>query len=431
MNEIARTSEAKTKLYGDDEQVADMARAVKKVAPWANDPKAPMNDHEIGLAVRRSLAMGLDPLNSHEVQIWKDKRGNVNFQIAYTLLTEWVRRFRGEHTDPNYHRLSDEELIEEGLNPNDVAYRVSFLMNEDIDRLYKLIEAGYDPPQARKMLEKHGLGVASAAEWGNKYFAPAARSKAWKVKKRALTDAYRRAFGTPNRPEIEELRRIGALSSAEELRIESDDPRDTALPAEPKTRGASKLFKTEEAQAAHEDNDHEPESDVIEGEYTEDEPDFDPEADAEAVQRVAEADRAEAAEQSEVATLLAKAKHTERPWPPEILRAVIEDKVDRFREDGWAYPNAETRENKRTSVRLNLDRMLNDDSAARHAVSHYLTGEQSSKDWDGVQVEVLRQWIKMSQGSDGNWYPSEAATREAHAIAARAHRDAGQSELPF
>ena len=199
-----------TSLYGGNDQLRELFDAVKAVAPWANG-KESMTNNEIALVVRKAVAMGLDPLNAHEVQIWKDKRGAVNFQIGYPLMVEWVRHFHGEHTEPRYHRLSADELKAEGLQAADVAYRVTFLMKADIGSLQTLSESGYDPQEARAMLEVSGLGVATAAEYQGEYFAPAARSRSWKVQKRAMVDAYRRKFGTPNRSEIEELRRIGGF----------------------------------------------------------------------------------------------------------------------------------------------------------------------------------------------------------------------------
>lgn len=199
-----------TSLYGNNAELRELFDAVKAVAPWANG-KESMTNNEIALVVRKAVAMGLDPLNAHEVQIWKDKRGAVNFQIGYPLMVEWVRHFHGEHTEPRYHRLDADELRAEGLQPNDIAYRVTFLMNKDIASLQTLAEAGYDPREARAMLEVSGLGVATLAEYNGDYFAPAARSRSWKVQKRAMVDAYRRKFGTPNRSQIEELRRIGGF----------------------------------------------------------------------------------------------------------------------------------------------------------------------------------------------------------------------------
>jgi len=200
-------------LYGDTVHLTELFEAVRKVAPWANDRKQPMSAPEIALVVRKAVAMGLDPLNAHEVQIWKDNRGSINFQIGYPLLIEWVRHFHGEHTEPQYTRLSAEQLQEEGLSAADVAYRVTFMMKKDIAGLTALLAAGYKPEEARRMLEVSGLGTASASEYSGQYFAPNGRSKSWKVQKRAITDAYRRKFGSPNRSEIEELRRVGGFDN--------------------------------------------------------------------------------------------------------------------------------------------------------------------------------------------------------------------------
>jgi hypothetical protein len=194
-------------LYGGDREIAEFGHVIRKIAPWAEK----MADTEIGLVVRRSLAMGLDPLNPHEVQIWKDNRGRVQFQLAYTLMAEWVRECKGEHTEPAFLPLSDGEKAEEGLDEGAMAFYVSFVMKDDLNTLRELIDLGYKPAEAKRMVTVNGLGVASADELKSQYFAPNARSAGWKVKKRALVDAYRRKFGTPTRPEIISLRRIGKI----------------------------------------------------------------------------------------------------------------------------------------------------------------------------------------------------------------------------
>jgi len=195
-------------IYGEEAQVREMVNAVRAVAPWMHgkDPQTNLTDGEVVLVVRRSLAMGLDPLNPHEVQIWKDKRGVVNFQLSYTLMAEWVRRFKGTHTSPRYHTLTKAEIAEEGLSAGDMAVRVSFVMDTDFVKLLSLVEL-YGPEEAREMITVTGLGVATSQELNSGYFAPAGRSKVWKTQKRALVDAYRKKFGTPTRAEIEELRR--------------------------------------------------------------------------------------------------------------------------------------------------------------------------------------------------------------------------------
>lgn len=206
---LAQEHQTAASLYGDKGSLIELFEAVRKVAPWADK----MSENEIALVVRKAVAMGLDPLNAHEVQIWKDNRGAVSFQIGYPLQIEWVRHFHGEHTEPQYTRLEEAELRAEGLQKDDVAYRVSFLMKKDIAALQTLIQAGYNPDEARKMLEVTGVGVATLKEYNGEYFAPNGRSRSWKVQKRALTDAYRRKFGDPTRYEIEELRRLGGFDN--------------------------------------------------------------------------------------------------------------------------------------------------------------------------------------------------------------------------
>ena len=195
-----------TQLYGDGRSNAAMVQSITTIAPWAEGLKT----EEILLVVSRSMAMGVDPLNPHEVQIWKDNRGKVNFQLAYTLTSEWVHTFQGGHTEPQYRELTEEEKKEHGLQPLDHAVEVSFVMDEDIAKLEALVVA-FGKEEARKKVTVIGLGVAMKAEWNGQYFAPAARSRLWKVQKRALTDAYRRKFGTPTRAEIYQMRRASGV----------------------------------------------------------------------------------------------------------------------------------------------------------------------------------------------------------------------------
>jgi hypothetical protein len=191
------------RLYGGDGDIAAFGYAVKKVAPWAKN----MEDHDIGLVVRRALAMGVDPLNPHEVQIWTDNKKRVQFQLAYTLMAEWVRHFYGQHTEPKFDELDENGKDREGLPHSAMAFRVTFIMHSDLAKLETLLKI-FQPQEARQMVTVKGLGVAFPQELQSPYFAPAGRSPAWKVQKRALVDAYRRKFGTPTRDQITVLRRI-------------------------------------------------------------------------------------------------------------------------------------------------------------------------------------------------------------------------------
>uniref|UniRef100_A0A6M3J648 Uncharacterized protein n=1 Tax=viral metagenome TaxID=1070528 RepID=A0A6M3J648_9ZZZZ len=185
---------------------ADIMRKIKSFSPWANDKNYPMTDAEFSLSIRRAVAMGVDPFNPHEIQIWKDKHG-VHFQHAYTLMVEWVRGIHGQHTEPQFRELSNEEKEAAGIDKNDHAAECRFLMLSDIPSLKTLMDVGYSPVEARRMVEVTGTGTASASEWNSAYFAPNGRSKMWKVEKRALVDAYRKRFGSPGANDIRALRR--------------------------------------------------------------------------------------------------------------------------------------------------------------------------------------------------------------------------------
>lgn len=195
------------------EQMVDV---VRRLAPWARDvPPA-----EVELVVRRALTMGLDPLNPSEVQIWKDERGKISFQIGYQLMEAWVKKLHGEHTQPRFFRLSSEELKAEGMAETTIAYRCEFVMVADFKAISEATEI-FGREEALRMFTCIGLGAATQAEYNGAYFAPKGRSASWKVQKRALTDAYRRKFGLPTAEELLEVkRRLGfAALSAEDYEL--------------------------------------------------------------------------------------------------------------------------------------------------------------------------------------------------------------------
>jgi hypothetical protein len=180
------------------------------VAPWVhyklNGQWQQTTKKEVSLVIRRCMALGVDPLNDKEVHIWRGKHG-VNFQLAYTLMAQWVRNMKGGHTEPRFTDLTPAEKELHGLAENDQATRASLVMLSDIHNIIALTQAGFSPEEARAHFTVTGLGTVRAKDWASPYFAPNGRSKRWKLQKRALTDAYRRRFGEPSRQEIHVLRR--------------------------------------------------------------------------------------------------------------------------------------------------------------------------------------------------------------------------------
>ncbi len=53
----ATAAGSRGQLYADQGEITAMARVVRTVAPWAKDPRFPLPNHEIGLAIRRSRAL--------------------------------------------------------------------------------------------------------------------------------------------------------------------------------------------------------------------------------------------------------------------------------------------------------------------------------------------------------------------------------------
>jgi hypothetical protein len=180
------------------------------VAPWVhyklNGQWQQTTKKEVSLVIRRCMALGVDPLNDKEVHIWRGKHG-VNLQLAYTLMAQWVRNMKGGHTEPRFTDLTPAEKELHGLAENDQATRASLVMLSDIHNIIALTQAGFSPEEAREHFTVTGLGTVKGQDWASPYFAPNGRSKRWKLKKRALTDAYRRLFGEPSRQEIHVLRR--------------------------------------------------------------------------------------------------------------------------------------------------------------------------------------------------------------------------------
>lgn len=212
-NQLAERKEQGLGLayMGNQEEMEALAKIAIKVAPWAGKTKdlPAMTGPEVSLVVGRAASLGADPLNPHEIQINRDKKGVIQVKLSYTLIIEWVNRFKGEHTNPQYYRLTEEQLIEEGLEKGDVAFRCEVFRVASFKEMDKRMESPFfTPEQVYKMFAITGIGVAKKEEYNKWYFAPNARTPSWKVQKRALEDAYRKKYGTPSRAEVIQLRRM-------------------------------------------------------------------------------------------------------------------------------------------------------------------------------------------------------------------------------
>jgi hypothetical protein len=416
-------------LYGDDQQVGALAERVRMVAPWvkykSNGQWREMSKKEVSLVIRRCMALGVDPLNPHEVQIWRDHHG-VHFQLAYTLLTQWMRDVQGGHTEPRYYRLSKEEKEREGISPNDKAVHCEFVMLSDMEHIAQMMDLGFDPQDARDSFTVKGLGVVDAAEWSGKYFAPNGRSKAWKLRKRAYVDAVRKRFGTPSRSEIVKLRRergekkllpedyqgtdnlmaqdrhLLALEHAKH-REEEQDGRDTAILAGSDAR-RDQLFKGEG------DN----------GNGSGNKPEADPEPQAES-------------EPEQATTNDNGSNNNGRPYDPPKLQEIIGKSIEDKRGKGFTL--GPKLSNYRGAMNASLELCFAGDKHSdqkRHLVLEYLTGKASSKEMDDAEVKTVHKWLNAKPDDDtGEWFPDPTAEIEAQAVAKVAAKNAGQTEFPI
>ena len=182
-----------------------IANQIKKFAGWAKD----MSNEDVILTAIRARQMGVHPLNERAFQAYID-RGKVQVDYHYSIITKYVTKLlKIRHTNPRYFRLTSEQLEEEGLTDNHIAYYATFILNDDLENYYNLIDR-IGEPLAYEMIAKRGIGSVLKSQWNGQYFAPNGRSKAWKVQKRALKDAYVKTFGYPSASEAAACRMASA-----------------------------------------------------------------------------------------------------------------------------------------------------------------------------------------------------------------------------
>lgn len=392
--------------------------AVRSFAPWANG-KYPMTDQEIALVVRRSDALGVDPLNPHEVQIWKDRKG-IQLQLSYTLIAQWANQGLGGHTKPRYRPLTREEKQLQGIPESHKATRVSFVMKNDIPLIAQMIDAGWDAKQAREDLEIVGVATASPDEWGSRYFAPNGRSKRWKLQKRAYVDAIRRRFGTPSRADIEQLRRARGEDG-----IDTEDWREASREL-PDQEGVGRLARVKATQRQEPLGEEKierakgllsPDGDlndngadtVVDGEFV---------------------DEFSVTNTSKKAA--SKTNNGSRPYDPLTLREKITSGIENKREKEFTFRN-DGLKRYRGAMNANLEMCFAGDKHSnqkRHFVLEYLVGKTSSSDMDDAEVRTVHKWLGATKDEDtGEWHPDPTAVIEARAVARQAALDAGQQEM--
>jgi len=116
-----------------------------------------------------------------------------------------------------------------------------------------------------------------------------------------------------------------------------------------------------------------------------------------------------------------------RPYSP----AVLKERLESIRVEAIAK-GLTVKENAAQVVAMNLEECfagLDDAKYRRHALTHYLTGHESTKDLDAGWLYALKKWLNPQRDSGGVWAPDPMAVREAQAAYTEAERAKGQMEL--
>lgn len=114
------------------------------------------------------------------------------------------------------------------------------------------------------------------------------------------------------------------------------------------------------------------------------------------------------------------------PMAVDALREVMRKKVEKIGE----YEASEKFRNFIAGALRSLFPDSQDSQAEAHAVAEWLVGVPSTKTMSGAQVKAIRDWLGLSEGSDGKVTPCSAAMVEARHIVKQAMIGAGQSEMP-
>ena len=104
-------------------------------------------------------------------------------------------------------------------------------------------------------------------------------------------------------------------------------------------------------------------------------------------------------------------KNGKRPFEPEKVKALFIEAVNNYA--GLKYV---AQEGDRGAVIHNLEMCFAGDpnsTACRHAVSFFLTGKHSSKDWNDAEIIAIKNWLNAKPDDGGEWHPDPNTVQEA------------------
>jgi hypothetical protein len=117
----------------------------------------------------------------------------------------------------------------------------------------------------------------------------------------------------------------------------------------------------------------------------------------------------------------------ERPYPPEAVKAKIEEYAKRAEAGGWVL-----REGARNMIAVNLEKCFAGEDGSedkRRTVLKWLSGQAHVKDLSAWQAIAITKWLDANQDSGGDWNPDGLSVKEARQIYSLALQNEGQQAL--
>lgn len=159
--------------------------------------------------------------------------------------------------------------------------------------------------------------------------------------------------------------------------------------------------------------------DVIDAEFSNDEPVEDYQDDYEDEEEIPGEPEMEAEEQT-----TAESDFSSRPYSPEVVKAKVADRAN-------THEGKEANQSQRGLMVGTLDLCFaaGDAEMRRHQICTYLTGEASSKKMPANYVLAMLDWLKPEKQDTGEWIPDSMAAKEAQAILTAQIESTGQTKL--
>ena len=131
--------------------------------------------------------------------------------------------------------------------------------------------------------------------------------------------------------------------------------------------------------------------------------------------------------QSKPAPKVPSTNGRKRPFEPEKVKALFADAVDDYMEKGWTPKDGDL-----GAVIHNLEMCFAGDPNStinRHAVTNYLIGKPSSKDWTDAEIIAFKKYLNAKPDSGGEFHTDPNTVQEVIQINMEALKAEGQQEL--